>query len=115
MKKTLIGVIDLKPELKCEQAVIVEYSRIEDEVGDEGYERLRPFGIEVVKKQKIDDIIYREVKMVRNLSESADKADRLLMLLCKNSVTPICVSDVLEDLRTESLMTVYSNKEMSAS
>lgn len=115
MKRNLIGVIDLKPELKCEQAVIVEYSRIEDEEGDENYNRLRPFGIEVVKKQKIDDIIYREVKMVKNICESADKADRLLMLLCKNSVTPICVADILEDLRAEFLVEAYNNKEMSAS
>lgn len=98
MKKSLVGVIDLKPELKCEQSVIAEYFRTETEEGEECHVSARPYGIEVVKKQKVDGIIYREIKSVHSIAESAAEADRLLDILCRNSVTPICVSDVLEDI-----------------
>ena len=103
MKKSLVGVIDLKPELKCEQSVIVEYFRTETEEGEESHFHSRPYGIEVVKKQKIDGIIYREIKSINNITNTAESADELLGLLCRNSVTPICVSEVLEDIVSEKL------------
>lgn len=98
MKRSLIGSVDLKPQMKSEQSVVVEYFRTEEEEFDDNYNQKRPFGIEVIKKQEIDGIVYRETKAVKHIGNSTDKVDRLLKLLCKNSVTPICVGDVLEDL-----------------
>ncbi|MBR0278010.1 MAG: hypothetical protein IJQ50_06090 [Clostridia bacterium] len=99
MKKELYGSIDLKQQMKCKQPVIVEYFITEQEDGDRGYDKNKPFGIEVIKKQTIDGIIYREIKTVNHISENADRVNSLLNILHRNGVTPICVSDVLEDFK----------------
>lgn len=98
VKKKLFGIIDLKPKLRCEQAVIVEYYMTEKEDDDENYDVKKLYGIEVVKKQKIDGVIYREIKSVDNISCDPQQINDLLAILHRNSVTPITVGDVLEDL-----------------
>lgn len=98
VKKKLFGVIDLKPKLKCEQSVLVEYYIITGDETDENYDEKKPFGIEVMKKQTIDGVIYREIKSVNNISCDAEQVENLLSILKRNSVTPITVGDVLEDL-----------------
>jgi len=98
LKKNLFGVVDLKPELKREQSVLVEYYLTEKEEDEEDYNSKKPYGIEVVKKQKIDGVTYREIKRVNNMSDDAESIKRLLSILHRNSVTPITVGDVLEDL-----------------
>lgn len=98
MKKKMFGVVDLKPKLKCEQAVLVEYYMTEEEETDENYDEKNPYGIEVVKKQKIDGVTYREIKTVNSISSDFQKVNDLLALLYRNTVTPITVGDVLEDL-----------------
>lgn len=98
MKKKMFGVIDLKPKLKCEQAVLVEYYMTEEEESDENYDEKKPYGIEVIKKQLIDGVTYREIKTVNGISCDVQKINDLLAILSRNSVTPITVGDVLEDL-----------------
>lgn len=98
VKKKLFGVIDLKPKLKCEQAVLVEYYMTEEEETDENFDERMPYGIEVVKKQKIDGVTYREIKTVNGISSNMQRVNDLLAILYRNSVTPITVGDVLEDL-----------------
>lgn len=98
MKRYLICSIDLQPKLKSEQSVIVEYFRTEEEEPDECCDKSKPFGIEVVKRQNIDGVTYREIKSVKNIGRSTEIVDNILELLRKNSVTPISVSDILEDL-----------------
>lgn len=98
VKKNLFGVVDLKPKLKCEQAVLVEYYITEEEGDDEGYDKRKPYGIEVVKKQKVDGVVYREVKSVKAITDDRQQAENLLEILRRNTVTPITVGDVLEDL-----------------
>lgn len=98
MKKNLIGVVDLKPMLKCEQAVLIEYYITKAEEDDEEYNSRKPYGIEVIKKQKIDGVVYREIKTVNDISGDRKYVENLLKTLYKNTVTPITVGDVLEDL-----------------
>lgn len=98
MKKKLFGIIDLKPNLKCEQSVLIEYYIWEDEETDEDYDYKKPFGIEVMKKQIIDGVVYREIKTVKHISDNKEQVKNLLEILKRNSVTPITVADVLEDL-----------------
>ena len=98
VKKNLYGTVDLKPMMKREQSVLVEYYMTEREEEDENYNCNRPYGIEVVKKQMIDGVTYREVKRVNDISNSMEQVNNLLALLQRNSVTPIAVGDVLEDL-----------------
>ena len=98
LKKKLYGIVDLKPILKREESVIAEYYMTEKEEDDENFGSVKPYGIEVIKKQKIDGITYREVKRVDDVSDCVEEINNLLSILHKNSVTPIAVSDVLEDL-----------------
>ena len=98
LKKNLFGVVDLKPILKREQSVLVEYYLTEKEEEDEDFDSKKPYGIEVVKKQKIDGVTYREIKRVNDMSDDAESLKKLLAILHRNSVTPITVGDVLEDL-----------------
>ena len=65
---------------------------------DEDFNSKKPYGIEVVKKQKIDGVTYREIKRVNDMSDDAENLKKLLSILYRNSVTPITVGDVLEDL-----------------
>ena len=98
LKKNLFGVVDLKPILKREQSVLIEYYLTEKEDEDEDFNSKKPYGIEVVKKQKIDGVTYREIKRVNDMSGDAENLKKLLSILYRNSVTPITVGDVLEDL-----------------
>ena len=98
LKKNLFGVVDLKPILKREQSVLIEYYLTEKEEEDEDFNSKKPYGIEVVKKQKIDGVTYREIKRVNAMSGDAENLKKLLSILYRNSVTPITVGDVLEDL-----------------
>ena len=98
LKKNLFGVVDLKPRLKREQSVLIEYYLTEKEEEDEDFNSKKPYGIEVVKKQKIDGVTYREIKRVNDMSDDAENLKKLLSILYRNSVTPITVGDVLEDL-----------------
>lgn len=98
MKKELCGVIDLKPSMKCEQSVIIEYYLLECDLTDEDYDEKNPFGIEVMKKQMIDGVVYREIKTVKHMSDNCQYIKELLKLMKDNSVTPITVGDVLEDM-----------------
>ena len=98
LKKNLFGVVDLKPILKREQSVLIEYYLTEKEGEDEDFNSKKPYGIEVVKKQKIDGVTYREIKRVNDMSDDAENLKKLLSILYRNSVTPITVGDVLEDL-----------------
>ena len=98
LKKNLFGVVDLKPILKREQSVLIEYYLTEKEEEDEDFNSKKPYGIEIVKKQKIDGVTYREIKRVNDMSDDAENLKKLLSILYRNSVTPITVGDVLEDL-----------------
>ena len=98
MKKILCGVIDLKPDIKCEQSVIIEYYLLEGEVVDEDFDNKKPYGIEVMKKQMVDGVVYREIKTVKYMSDNCEYIRNLLGTMKENSVTPITVGDVLEDM-----------------
>ena len=98
MKRKFVASLELEPQLKCEEAVEVEYYISRDEKEDEDFDGDMPFGIEVVKKQTIDGRIYKEIKTVRHLTDTMEKAQGLLAILHRNSVTPITAGEVLEDL-----------------
>ena len=98
MKKWLYKTADLAPMMQREQSVFVEYYTLETEENDESYNKKKPYGIEVVKKQIIDGSTYREIKRVESIGCDSAQVERLLDLLHRNTVTPITVGDVLEDL-----------------
>ncbi len=98
MKKTYYNAVDLQSALGCKEGVMVEYFTTETERSDENFNYIKPYGIEVVKKQTIDGRIYREIKRVDNVFGDILQARAVIDILYRNSVTPITVSEVLEDL-----------------
>ncbi len=56
------------------------------------------YGIEVLKKEYINDSFIEESNKIENISRSSDKVIEIINTLKKYKVTPIGLNDVLEDL-----------------
>ena len=56
------------------------------------------YGIEICKKEYIDDNITVETNKVENITNSSDKVIEIINTLKKYKVTPVGLNDVLEDL-----------------
>lgn len=62
-------------------------------------QELKSFGIGIVKKQYLcDEIVNIEYKSAEHLSLDKEKVEMLLEKLAKNTVTPISLYNVLDDL-----------------
>lgn len=56
------------------------------------------YGIEICKKEYIDNNVTIETNKVENITNSSDKVIEIINTLKKYKVTPIGLNDVLEDL-----------------
>ena len=56
------------------------------------------YGIEICKKEYIDDNINVETNKIENITNSSDKVIEIINTLKKYKVTPVGLNDVLEDL-----------------
>ena len=56
------------------------------------------YGIEICKKEYIDDNISVETNKIENITNNSDKVIEIISTLKKYKVTPIGLNDVLEDL-----------------
>ena len=56
------------------------------------------YGIEICKKEYINDNITVETNKIENITNSSDKVIEIINTLKKYKVTPIGLNDVLEDL-----------------
>ena len=56
------------------------------------------YGIEIRKKEYINDRITIETNNIQNITNSSDKVIEIINTLKKYKVTPIGLNDVLEDL-----------------
>ena len=83
---------DLK-ETKINHRIKLEYYKT-DRVSEDECE----YGIEIQKKEYINDSIIIESNNMDNISNSSDKVIEIINTLKKYKVTPIGLNDVLEDL-----------------
>lgn len=83
---------DLK-ETKINHRVELEYYKTEKDTKDDF-----KYGIEIRKKEYINDSISEEMNNIDNISNSSDKVIEIINTLKKYKVTPIGLNDVLEDL-----------------
>ncbi len=83
---------DLK-ETKINHRIKLEYYKT-DRVSEDECE----YGIEIQKKEYINDNIIIESNNMDNISNSSDKVIEIINTLKKYKVTPIGLNDVLEDL-----------------
>ena len=81
-----------------EDKSIIEYFITKTEKTDDVFNPQKRYGIEVVKKQIFSGNTYREIKRIDNMFEDALQAKAVLDILYRNCVTPIAVSDVIDDL-----------------
>ena len=56
------------------------------------------YGIEICKKEYINDNITVETNKIENITNSSDKVIEIINTLKKYKVTPVGLNDVLEDL-----------------
>ncbi|HOV26772.1 MAG TPA: DUF6514 family protein [Pseudobacteroides sp.] len=93
-RKININTDDTNEERK--EMMEIEYYLLESESSDfdEIYGQ-KVYGIEIIKKTQEDEI---ESEFVRNLSTSADSVNSILDKMVKNSVTPVALPFVLDDL-----------------
>ena len=83
---------DLK-ETQINHRVELEYYRTNKCIEDDF-----KYGIEICKKEYIDDNITVETNKIENITNSSDKVIEIINTLKKYKVTPVGLNDVLEDL-----------------
>ena len=83
---------DLK-EAKNNHRVELEYYKTKQDTKDSF-----KYGIEIRKKEYINDDIMIEKSNVENISNSSDKVIEIINTLKRFKVTPVGLNDVLEDL-----------------
>ncbi len=83
---------DLK-ETQINHRVELEYYKTKKSTEDDF-----KYGIEIRKKEYINDDITVESNNIENISNSSDKVIEIINTLKKYKVTPIGLNDVLEDL-----------------
>lgn len=74
---------------------IVEYYKVFNKCDNT---KKKKFGIEVIKRIKVENNEILERKEIDNFIDSEEKVDKLLEILKRNKVTPISVEDVIRDL-----------------
>lgn len=83
---------DLK-ETKINHRIELEYYRTKENTKDDF-----KYGIEIRKKEYINDSITEESNNIKNITNSSDKVIEIINTLKQHKVTPVGLNDVLEDL-----------------
>ena len=83
---------DLK-EARSDHKIELEYYKTKKNINNEF-----KYGIEILKKEYIDDTIKLESNNIDNISKSSEKVIEIIKTLKKYKVTPVGLNDVLEDL-----------------
>lgn len=95
--KTFYGELFIsKTKLKEEKIynpIKLEYYKIKDEQTSK-----EEYGIEVVKKQYMEDEILVEKETLEKITENEDIANNVLELFKRNEVTPVSASEIIKDL-----------------
>lgn len=80
--------------------ISLEYYLLEADYKDEGAEnKFKTYGVELIKKEyHLDSIINEEQKTAKHLSLDQTKVERLLENLSGNTVTPMSLYSVLDNL-----------------
>lgn len=95
--------IDIEPlySEKKSLKISLEYYLIESFYKDEEEldSKIKTFGVEVVKKEHLpDNALNIETKIAEHLSLDKQKVESILSVISKNTVTPIGLYGVLDDM-----------------
>lgn len=97
MRKLVKTVLVAREEFG-EESFYLDYYILEKEVTVEE-KRVSRFGLEIYKRaKKQDGSAYAEYRKVFDVFQTEEEAQEVLYLLARNTVTPISMKDILEDL-----------------
>lgn len=94
---TFLGEDDLK-ESNIKHRIELEYYTTKNYINEVKEDEETSYGIEIIKKEYIDDKIDIETGFKKQVSSNAKKVIEIIDTLKKYKVTPIGLNDVLEDL-----------------
>lgn len=96
ISKYLESKVELDLSEGKDEKIQLEYYLIESDFANSyDYSGDKVYGIEIIKK---DSDYHAESEIVRNLSSSKESTKGILNILAKNTVTPVELSFVLDDL-----------------
>ncbi len=96
--RKLVKTVNVAAEETDEKAFFLDYYILEKEVQVEGI-CISRFGLEIYKRaQRKDGTPYAEYRKVFDLFQTEAEAEEMLLLMARNTVTPISMKDILEDL-----------------
>jgi hypothetical protein len=96
LSKYLESKVELDLSEGKDEKIQLEYYLIESDFPNSyDYSGDKVYGIEIIKK---DSEYHAESEIVRNLSNSKESTKGILNILAKNTVTPVELSFVLDDL-----------------
>lgn len=97
MKKFLYSTKQIPVYENSEDAFTLEYYILTETAPDtEGGKQ--PYGIEVVKRQKIDDIVYTEIKTLESICATENAVMLLIRIISENTVTPVVLEETVEEM-----------------
>ena len=79
-------------DIEKDYQIELEYYQVENQTSR------KPYGVEVVKRNIVNNILNVENKIINDIYKKERDNLRLLDILIDNKVTPISVDDVLSDL-----------------
>ncbi len=83
---------------EAEESFSLDYYILEKEISLEGI-RVHRFGLEIYKRAtRKDGSMYAEYRKIFDLFATEDEALEILYLMARNTVTPISMKEILEDL-----------------
>lgn len=78
----------------------IEYYKIKEKYDNIHTEKPK-YGVEIIKKEYTEEKINVEIRDLCNITEEEKRADNILEILKRNTVTPIGLNDVIRDLLYE--------------
>jgi len=96
-------------------AFTLEYYITETEVSNEN-SAYKTYGIEIIKKQEINGIVYSEIKTIPGICSSENTVISMIKVIFDNTVTPITLGDIISDmLQDEKYSFTFKDLSLSAS
>lgn len=100
MKKLYAEITLNKDELKESNSnrIELEYYKISKKKKENIYHKTNIYGIEVIKKEYIGKRKIKEKSNINNLTNDENVINTLLSVLKKNKVTPIALTEIVEEV-----------------
>ena len=88
-------------EAGVEHPIKLEYYKTESEVSNKNNIKETKFGIEVIKTSYIKEEVKVENSKITEIAKDERIVDKILEILKRNEVTPVCAEYIVEDLLKE--------------